>query len=333
MTSSEVPTRSPVTVDDVRAAAARLDGIAHRTPVLRSRHLDAAVGAEVFLKGEHLQRVGAFKFRGAYNAIASLEPAVRRRGVVAFSSGNHAQAIACAARLLEVPATLVMPSDAPDVKLAATRGYGAEVVSYDRYSEDRRAIGERIAGERGATIIPPYDHPQVIAGQGTTALELVEEVADLDVLVVPVGGGGLISGCAVAAAASTPGLRIVGVEPAGRDAARRALDAGEVVTVPVPRTVLDGQQTPEIGHLPLAILQRLAERVVGVDDDDVLATVRTLAIRAKQVVEPSGASALAALLTGAVQVSGGKVGVVLSGGNIAPEQLAAIVTADTPLLW
>ena len=323
----------PIGIDDVRAAAGRLDGVAHRTPVLRSRHLDARVGARIHLKAEHLQRVGAFKFRGAYNAIASLPAGVRARGIVAFSSGNHAQAIACAAGLLGAPATIVMPSDAPQVKLAATRGYGAEVVSYDRYTEDRRSLGESIARERGATIIPPYDHPEVIAGQGTTALELIEEVAALDVLVVPVGGGGLIAGCAIAARAINPRLRVIGVEPQGRRAARDALERREVVQVEVPRTALDGQQTPEVGHLPLAIMQREVDEVVGVGDPAVLATVRSLAIRMKQVVEPSGASALSAVLDGVVEIDGGDVGVIISGGNIAPGALADLLSQDLELRW
>lgn len=322
-----------VTIEDVDAAAARLEGVANRTPVLRSRYLDAAVGAQLHLKAEHLQRIGAFKFRGAYNAIASLAEDARRRGVAAYSSGNHAQAVACAANLLGVPATIVMPHDAPDVKLAATRGYGAEVVGYDRYREDRRAVGERVAEDRGATLIPPYDHPDVIAGQATAALELFEEVPDLDVLVVPTSGGGLLAGCAIAARAANPHVHIVGVEPAERVAARRALAEGAVVTVPVPDTVLDGQQTEAWGHLPLAILRELVDEVVGVDDAAALSTVRTLAIRAKQVVEPSGASALAAVISGAVDVAGRAVGVVLSGGNIAPAQLAEVLTSDHPLAW
>ena len=332
-TSGAAPAPGPIGIDDVRAAAGRLEGVAHRTPVLRSRHLDARAGARIHLKAEHLQRIGAFKFRGAYNAIASLPADERARGIVAFSSGNHAQAIACAAGLLDAPATIVMPSDAPQVKLAATLGYGAEVVSYDRYTEDRRSIGERIAGERGATIIPPYDHPAVIAGQGTAALELLEEVAELDVLVVPVGGGGLIAGCAIAARAINPRLRVIGVEPQGRRAARDALERGEVVQVEVPRTALDGQQTPEVGHLPLAVMQREIEEVVGVDDLAVLATVRSLAIRMKQVVEPSGASALAAVLDGGIELGGGDIGVIISGGNIAPGALADLLGNDLELRW
>lgn len=297
--------------------------------MLTSRSLDSRVRARLHLKAEHLQRVGAFKLRGAYNAIAALDPEVRARGIVAFSSGNHAQAVACAAGLLGVPATIVMPTDAPSVKLAATRGYGAEVILYDRYTQDRRAIGREIAAERGATVVPPYDHPDVMAGQGTVALELLEEVPDLDLLVVPVGGGGLLSGCAVAARALAPGIELVGVEPAERLAARDALAAGEVVEVEVPRTILDGQQTPEIGHAPLAVLAALVDRVIGVTDEEVAATVRLLVERTKQVVEPSGASALAAVLAGHVPVEGRRVGIVLSGGNVAPDLLARILT-DTP---
>jgi threo-3-hydroxy-L-aspartate ammonia-lyase len=322
----------PVTLDDVRRAAARLDGVAHRTPVLTSRTLDGWAGGRLFLKGEHLQRVGAFKFRGAYNALAALDPAVRRRGVVAFSSGNHAQAVALAAALLGIPATIVMPTDAPPIKLAATRGYGAEVVTYDRYHEDRAAIATGIAEAREATLLPPFDHPEVIAGQGTAVLELLEEVPDLDLVVAPIGGGGLLAGSAVAADGLRPGIEVVGVEPAGRRAARDALARGEVVEVEVPRTVLDGQQTSHIGRLPLTILRALADRVEGVSDEDAFAAVRALATRAKQVVEPSGASAVAAVLAGIVPADGRRVGIVLSGGNIAPERLAVALQegADRP---
>jgi threonine dehydratase len=297
--------------------------------VLTSGHLDDLAGATLHLKAEHLQRVGAFKFRGAYNAVAALPDEVRARGVVAFSSGNHAQAIAAAAALLGVPSTIVMPTDAPTVKLDATRGYGAEVVLYDRYREDREAIGRHLADERGATVVPPFDHPDVMAGQGTVALELLEDVADLDVLVAPIGGGGLLSGCAVAARSLRPDLEVVGVEPAGRRAARAALDRGEVVEVPVPRTLLDGQQTTTIGHGPLAVLRRLEVQVVGVEDAEVVAAVRLLAVRTKQVVEPSGAAGLAAVLAGRVPTAGRRVGVVLSGGNVAPDRLARLLTLDT----
>jgi threo-3-hydroxy-L-aspartate ammonia-lyase len=317
-----------VTIADVRAAAERLAGVATRTPVLTSRTLDALAGGRVRCKAEHLQRVGAFKFRGAYAALSAMAPADRRRGVVAFSSGNHAQAVALAARELGMSAAIVMPTDAPPVKLAATRGYGAEVVTYDRYTQDRAAIARRLADERGATVLPPFDHPLVVAGQGTATLELLEEVPDLDLLVVPVGGGGLLAGAAVVARSLRPDLEVVGVEPADRPAARRALAEGEVVDVEVPRTILDGQQTAHIGRIPLAILQRAVDRVVGVDDRLVAATVRLLALRTKQVVEPSGASALAAVVGRVVDAGDRRVGVVLSGGNIAPELLARIVTDD-----
>jgi threo-3-hydroxy-L-aspartate ammonia-lyase len=315
----------PIDLADVRRAEGRLAGVAHRTPVLTSRHLDERLQTSIHLKAEHLQRVGAFKFRGAYNAVAALEPAVASRGVVAFSSGNHAQAVALAARLLEVPATIVMPADAPSVKLEATRGYGATVVLYDRDTEDRAAIARRLAESSGATLVPPYDHLDVMAGQGTVATEFLGQVPDLDLLLVPVGGAGLLSGCAVAARALRPDLEVVGVEPARRRAARDAMAAGEVVEVEVPRTSLDGQRTPEVGRAPLAVLAALVDRVVGVEDADAEEAVRLLAMRTKQVVEPSGASALGAVLAGSVPVTGRRVGIVLSGGNVAPEVLARIL--------
>jgi threo-3-hydroxy-L-aspartate ammonia-lyase len=321
-------THLPIDLDDVRRAAVRLEGVAHRTPVLTSRYLNELTGGSLHLKAEHLQRVGAFKFRGGYNAVAALPAEVRARGVVAFSSGNHAQAVAAAAELLGVRATIVMPEDAPPVKLEATSGYGAEIVLYDRYTEDRRAIAGAIANERGASLIPPYDHRDVMAGQGTTALELVDEVADLDLLVVPIGGGGLLSGCAVAASALVAGIEIVGVEPEGRRAARDAMAAGEVVEVEVPRTLLDGQQTPNIGGLPLRVLTALVDRVVGVTDAETSHAVRVLAARTKQLVEPSGASGLAAILAGHVPVEGRRVGIVLSGGNVAAPVLARILAGE-----
>lgn len=323
----------PVTLRDVEAAASRLAGVAHHTPVVTARRLDERTAGRVHLKAEHLQRIGAFKFRGAYNAISRIPEADRAAGVVAWSSGNHAQAVACAAGLLGCPATIVMPRDAPTVKVVATRGYGATIVAYDRYTEDRREIGRRIAAETGGTVIPPYDHPDVIAGQGTATLELVEQVTGLDLLVVPVGGGGLLAGAAVAAVGRQRDVEIVGVEPTDRRAAREALVQGEVVKVPVPRTVLDGQQTPEIGERPLAIFRALVDRVIGVEDDLVLATVRTLALRTKQVVEPSGASALAAIVGGHLDVTDRRVGIILSGGNVEPQLLARVLTSEDPLLW
>lgn len=320
----------PVVLDDVLRAAERLRGVAHRTPVLTSSTLDAACEARLFFKAEHLQRIGAFKFRGAYNALAALDPDVRRAGVVAFSSGNHAQAVALAARLHGVRATIVMPLDAPPVKVEATRGYGAEIVTYDRYTEDRRAIGATLAAETGATLVPPYDHADVIAGQGTAALELLEEVPDLDAIVAPIGGGGLLAGTAVAAHGRRDAIGVIGVEPAGRRAARDALAAGEVVQVEVARTLLDGQQTPEIGVRNLAVLRTHDVRVVGATDEDALHAMRLLATRMKQVVEPSGASALGALLAGTLpELRGKRVGVLLSGGNVtAPVLARALEGAD-----
>jgi threonine dehydratase len=297
---------------DVEAAAARLDGVAHRTPVFTSRTLDGLVGAHVFLKAESLQRSGAFKFRGAYNAIASLPEEERARGVAAYSSGNHAQAVALAASLLVVPAVILMPGDAPPTKVEATRGYGAEVVVYDRYREDREELGRALARERGLTLVPPYDHPAVIAGQGTVALELLDEEPDLDLLVTPVGGGGLISGCALAA----PGLELVGVEPEAGDDVRRSLEALERVTIPVPRTIADGLQTTSPGELPFAIIRERVARVVTVRDEELVAAMRLLFERLKLVVEPSGAAGVAALLARRVDARGRRVGVVLSGGNV-----------------
>lgn len=333
MTSTPPPASGdelPITVDDVYRAAARLDGVAHRTPVLTSRTLDEATGARLFLKAEHLQRIGAFKFRGAYNAIAALDETARRNGVVTFSSGNHGQAVTHAAALLGTRATVVMPSDAPGVKLAATRGYGARVVTYDRYAEDRAALTAQIVADEGSVLIPPFDHADVMAGQGTAALELLEDVADLDVLITPIGGGGLLSGCAVAARALPGDIAVYGAEPDLRRAARDSLASGSVVHGEIPRTICDGQQSTGIGERPLRVLGALGVEVVGVTDDAVADTVRTLAMRTKQVVEPSGASALAAVLDGAVPVAGRRVGVVLSGGNIAAEVLARILGAAAP---
>ena len=316
-----------VTLDDVRAAAERLRGVAHRTPVVTSRTLDERVGARVFLKAENLQRMGAFKFRGAYNAVAHLAPAVRARGVVTFSSGNHAQAVALAAQLHGIPATIVMPTDAPASKLAATRGYGAEVVLYDRYGEDRHAIGDRIAAERGATLIPPFDHPDVVAGQGTVALELIEEVGPLDLLLVCLGGGGLLAGCAVAAAALSPEVRIVGVEPAAGDDWARSFAAGERVGLgAVPRTIADGQQTEAPGELTWAVAKPLVAGVALVSDEEIVTAMAFCFERLKLVVEPSGASALAALLSGKVgDVAGLRVGVTISGGNVGVDRFLGLL--------
>jgi threonine dehydratase len=310
---------------DVERAAGRLAGIAHRTPVLTSRTADAMTGARLFFKCENLQRGGAFKFRGAYNAIAALDDARRRAGVVAFSSGNHAQAIAYAASLLGVPATIIMPNDAPALKIAATRGYGGEVVQYDRYTEDREALGRRIAGERGATLIPPYDHADVIAGQGTAALELFEEVGDLDLLLVCLGGGGFTSGCALAAQAKSPGCAVWGVEPEAGNDGQRSLAEGRIVHIDVPRTIADGAQTQHLGVLTFDVMRRLVAGIATVPDAALVDAMRFFAERMKLVVEPTGALAAAAALTGAVPVAGRRVGVMISGGNVDLARFATLL--------
>ncbi|MER6629517.1 pyridoxal-phosphate dependent enzyme [Streptomyces sp. NPDC000987] len=317
-------TTPPVTFDDVREAAARLSGVAHRTPVLRSRTLDALVGAEVHLKCENFQRVGAFKFRGAYNAASRLTPGQLARGIAAYSSGNHAQAIALAARELGTTAVIVMPEDAPRSKRDATEGYGAEVVTYDRYTEDRAAVAEALAAERGLALIPPYDHPHVMAGQGTAALELLDESGELDELIVPVGGGGLIAGSATAAKGRYPGIRVVGVEPEAGDDTRRSLEAGRRVRIPMPRTIADGQVLDTPGELTFSVNRRLVDAVVLVSDDEIRDAMRFAFERLKIVLEPSGATPLAALLTGRADPLPRRVGVVLSGGNVAADRFALL---------
>jgi threo-3-hydroxy-L-aspartate ammonia-lyase len=318
--------RVTLSLDDVRAAAERLEGVAHRTPVLTSRTLDERTGASAFLKAECFQRGGAFKFRGAFNMISSLGSEERARGVVAYSSGNHAQAVSLAARLLGASATILMPADTPPAKLDATGGYGAEIVTYDRYAEDREALGAALAGERGLVLVPPYEHPLIMAGQGTTALELLEDVPDLDVLLVPVGGGGLIAGCATAAKALRPQIRVVGVEPAAGDDTRRSLEAGERVRIPVPRTIADGQQADIPGELTFAVNRQVVDTIVTVSDPEIVDAMVFLFDRMKLVTEPSGASAAAALLAGHVPETGGaRVGVVISGGNVGAARFAELM--------
>ena len=311
----------PISLQDIRVAADRLAGVAHKTPVLTSRLANERAGAQVFFKCENLQRVGAFKFRGAYNALAQFSAEQRRAGVIAFSSGNHAQAIALAARLLDMPSVIVMPQDAPPAKLAATRAYQAgradsEVVLYNRYREDRETIGRRIAGERGMTLIPPYDHPHVMAGQGTTALELIEEAGDLDALVVCVGGGGLISGCAVAATELRPGIAVHGVEPAAGNDVQQSLARGEIVRIDVPDTIADGAQTQAPGNLTFAVMRERVHGVCTVSDAQLVSTLRFFAEFMKQVVEPTGCLAAAAVLERVLDLRGQRVGVVVSGGNV-----------------
>jgi threonine dehydratase len=301
---------------DIESAARQIAGIAHRTSIVTSRTVNARTGAEVFFKCENLQRAGAFKFRGAYNALSRLTPDERRRGVVTFSSGNHAQAIALAGQVLDIPRVIVMPSDAPSVKRHATEGYGGEVVIYDRDREDREAIGRRLASERGLTLVPPFDHAHIIAGQGTAALELLNDVGSLDYLFAPCGGGGLLSGTAIAAATLSPGCRVVGVEPAAGDDAARSFRTKTIQTVDNPQTIADGARTPSIGKLTFAVILRHVHDIITVDDAALLRTMFYLWERVKLVVEPTGALGAAAALEGLVDVRGKRVGVVLSGGNV-----------------
>jgi threonine dehydratase len=314
-----------LTLDDIRAAAKRIAGTAHRTPVLTSRTLNDRVGAEVFLKAENFQRIGAFKFRGAFNAISRLTEEQLARGVAAYSSGNHAQAVALAARLAGTSAVILMPTDAPPTKMAATRGYGAEVVTYDRYAQDRAALAQQLAEERGLTLIPPYDHYDVMAGQGTVALELIEEVGPLGALLVPIGGGGLIAGCATAATALSPGIRVIGVEPAAGDDTARSLAAGKRIEIDVPRTIADGQAIATPGELTFAVNKELVDSVELVSDDEIRAAMAFAFERLKIVVEPSGASALAALLNGRIKALPDRVGVVISGGNVGLERFLELL--------
>ena len=302
---------------DVEAAARRLEGVANRTPVFTSRTLDQRVGARVFLKAESLQRAGAFKFRGAYNAISQLD----EPGVAAFSSGNHAQAVALAARLTGKQAVILMPLDAPPAKVEATRGYGAEVVTYDRYTEDREALGRALAAERGLALVPPYDDEQVMAGQGTAALELLAQVGELDTLVAPVGGGGLIAGCATALEGS---VRVVGVEPEAGDDTRRSLEAGERVAIDVPRTIADGLQVTAPGRLTFEVNARLVDEIVTVSDAEIVEAMAFLFDRMKLVTEPSGAVGVAALLRGRIHTAG-RVGVIVSGGNVGLDRFRELL--------
>jgi threo-3-hydroxy-L-aspartate ammonia-lyase len=315
-----------ISLDDVRAAAARIAGIAHRTPVLTSRALDDATGATVFLKAENLQRVGAFKFRGACNAVASLSGEERGRGVATVSSGNHAQALALAARLHDARATILMPEDAPAGKVAATAGHGAEILRFNRYEEDREALLAALVAERGLVPIHPYDDERVMAGQGTVALELIEDAGPLDLLLVCVGGGGLIAGCSTAAKALLSDVRVVGVEPEVGDDVKRSLEAGERVRIPVRATIADGQQLPTPGERTFPVIKERVDDVVLASDPEIVAAMRFLFERLKTVAEPSGACALAALLAGRVPgTSGLRIGVTISGGNVTAERFAHLV--------
>jgi threonine dehydratase len=322
---NDAPGAASVTYADVEAAAARLEGVAHRTPVATSGQFDARAGCEAYFKCENLQRMGAFKFRGAYNALSLLDPGQRERGVVAFSSGNHAQAVALAGRLLQVPTTIVMPADAPAVKVDATRGYGAEVVMYDRArGESREALAARIAAEKGATVIPPFDHPAVIAGQGTAARELIEEVGPLDFLFVCCGGAGLLSGCAIAARHLSPGTRVIGVEPAAGDDAARSFRTKKLVSIELPQTIADGARTQSLGAYTFPLVLSHVHDIITVTDAELVEAMRFLWERMKLVVEPTGALATAGVLQGKIDVRDRRVGIILSGGNVDLKAIVAL---------
>jgi len=317
--------RAPVTYEDIEGAAERLEGVAHRTPVATSRLFDELTGAQAFFKCENLQRMGAFKFRGAYNALSRLDSDARRRGVVAFSSGNHAQAVALAGQLLGIARVIVMPADAPAVKVAATRAYGAEVVFYDRAAgQSREEVAERIANEKGSTVIPPFDHAHVIAGQGTAAKELIEDVGALDDLFVPTGGAGLLSGSAIAAARLSPGIRVIGVEPAGGDDAARSFRTKTLQRVENPQTIADGARTQSLGKLTFPLVMANVHDVVTVTDAQIVEAMRFLWERMKLVVEPTGALAAAAVLSAAAPVRDRRVGIIISGGNVDLKAAAAL---------
>ncbi|RQR62466.1 threo-3-hydroxy-L-aspartate ammonia-lyase [Burkholderia sp. Bp9125] len=313
------------TYADVAAAAARLEGHAHRTPVMTSRTINDELGAQVFFKCENLQRMGAFKFRGAFNALSRFNDEQRRNGVVAFSSGNHAQAIALSARLLGMPATIVMPSDAPAAKVEATRGYGGKVVMYDRYTEDREQIGRDLAERQGLTLIPPYDHPDVIAGQGTAAAELYAEVGPLDALFMPLGGGGLLSGSALATRALSPATRLYGVEPEAGNDAQQSFRSGAIVHIDTPKTIADGAQTQHLGNLTFPIIRRDVDDILTASDAQLIDCMRFFALRMKIIVEPTGCLGLAAAREMKEQLKGKRVGVIISGGNVDLEKFCALV--------
>jgi threonine dehydratase len=318
-----------ISFDDVLAAAHTIKGVAHRTPVLTSRTVNELTGYQVYFKCENFQRVGAFKFRGAYNALSRLSAAEKARGVVTHSSGNHAQGVALAAQLLEISATIVMPMDAPASKLAATRGYGAEIVLYDRQIQDRAESSAQLVRERGLTLIHPYDNPQVMAGQGTTALELLEEVPDLDVLVSPIGGGGLLSGCATAAQALKPGIQIFGVETETSNDWWQSFQQGVRVKIPPPETIADGMRTQQPGELTFPIIRATVAKIILVSDSEVIEALKLLLTRLKILVEPTGAVAPAAVLQRRVGPPGLKVGVIISGGNVDADLLAGWLTPSS----
>jgi threo-3-hydroxy-L-aspartate ammonia-lyase len=313
--------------DDVVAAAARLKGYAHRTPVMSSRTMNREIGAEVFFKCENLQRMGAFKFRGAFNALSRFDAQQKKAGVVTFSSGNHAQAIALSASLLGIPATIVMPNDAPAAKMAATRGYGGQVVIYDRYTEDREAIGRDLAQKHGLTLIPPYDHPDVIAGQGTAAKELFEELGELDALFVCLGGGGLLSGSALSARALAPRCKIYGVEPEAGNDGQQSFRSGAIVHIDTPKTIADGAQTQHLGAYTFEIIRRDVDDILTASDAELVDCMRFFATRMKLMVEPTGALGLAAARALKAKLQGRRIGIIVSGGNVDLERFCALMSA------
>jgi len=322
MTNTNIPT-----FDDVTAASRRIEGHAHRTPVLTSRTANNELGADVFFKCENFQRMGAFKFRGAFNALSRFDDQQRKAGVVAFSSGNHAQAIALSARLLGIPATIIMPHDAPAMKVAATRGYGGNVVMYDRYTEDREKIGRDLAERHGMTLIPPYDHPDVIAGQGTAAKELFEEVGPLDALFVCLGGGGLLSGSALSARALAPDCKIYGVEPAAGNDGQQSFRSGTIVHIDTPKTIADGAQTQHLGNITFDVIRRTVDDILTATDEELVACMRFFAARMKMIVEPTGCLGFAAARQMKEQLQGRRIGVLVSGGNVDIDRFCELLAA------
>jgi threonine dehydratase len=314
-----------LTYSDVEQAAARLAGAAHRTPVLTSTTADARTGARLFFKAENYQRMGAFKFRGAFNAIARFDDAQRAAGVLTFSSGNHAQAIALSARLAGIRATIIMPNDAPALKVQATKEYGGEVIFYDRYTENREEIARRLADERGMTLVPPYDHPGVICGQGTAAKELFEDAGPLDILLVPLGGGGLLAGCALAASGLAPDCKVIGVEPEAGNDGQQSLRRGEIVHIGVPKTIADGAMVTHVGEHNFEVIRHRVDDIVTVSDAQLVETMKFFAERMKMVVEPTGCLGAAAALCGVVPVAGKRVGILISGGNVDLSRFAELV--------
>lgn len=315
------------TFEDVVAAAARIQGHAHRTPVLRSQTADDQLGASVFFKCENLQRTGAFKFRGAFNALSQFSAVQKKAGVITFSSGNHAQAIALSARMLEIPATILMPSDAPQTKIAATRGYGGEVILFDRFTQDREALGRELAAQRGLTLVPPFDHPHIMAGQGTAAKELFDEVGALDYLFVPLGGGGLLSGSALATRALSPGCKLYGVEPEAGNDGQQSFRSGTIVKIPTPKTIADGAQTQFVGQHTFAVIRRGVDDVLTVSDAQLVQAMGFFAERMKMVVEPTGCLGFAAACAAGETLAGKRVGVLLSGGNVDIRRFGALLAS------